>query len=124
MPDFMELERTYTLEAAHRLPNVPDGHKCKRLHGHSYTITITVYGPVGLDGMVMDFAAIDDAVKPIIEHRLDHQCLNDVIDNPTSENLARWLYHRIITDLSCLSAVSVSETGRSKCTYRPQVTPQ
>src|SRR5688572_4086069 len=84
--------RAFTIEAAHRLPNVPSGHKCSRLHGHSFRIELHVSGEVNAQsGWVMDFADLKAAFQPIFE-RLDHRYLNDIagLENPTSENLARW----------------------------------
>lgn len=116
----MELAREFRAEAAHWLPCVPVGHKCRRLHGHSYRITVYVEGPVGEDGMVCDFADIDEAVQPIIDEYLDHRLLNDTIDNPTSENVARWLWGQIEPRLPGLAGVTVAETCRSAATVRAQ----
>jgi 6-pyruvoyltetrahydropterin/6-carboxytetrahydropterin synthase len=113
----MEIFREFTFEAAHRLPNVPGGHKCARLHGHSYRVEIHVEGPVGPeDGWVMDFAEIKAAWAPL-DDQLDHRYLNDVdgLANPTSENLARWIWGRLPLPLS---AVVVRETCTSGCIYR------
>lgn len=112
-----EIFRDFTFEAAHRLPNVPEGHKCARLHGHSYRVRVQVSGPVGYEtGWVMDFGALKAAWRPI-EDQLDHRYLNEVsgLGNPTSELLAQWIWERL--DLP-LSAVTVSETCTSGCTYR------
>ena len=116
----MEIHREYTFEAAHHLPNVPEGHKCRRLHGHSYRITVAVEGEPGdQTGWVMDFGDISAAVKPIVE-RLDHYYLNEIegLSNPTSERLARWIWDRVAPSLPGLCRVSVSETCTSGCTYR------
>jgi 6-pyruvoyltetrahydropterin/6-carboxytetrahydropterin synthase len=115
-----ELRRNYDFEAAHRLPHVPEGHKCARLHGHSYRITVLVAGEVDPKmGWLMDFAAIDEHVKPIIA-RLDHRLLNDIegLENPTSEILSKWMWDRIEPSLPELEALTVSETPDSSCTYR------
>ena len=88
-----ELTRSYEIDAAHRLPSVPKGHKCSRMHGHGFRIEVTVRGEVGKrTGWVMDFAAVDRAVRPLVDS-LDHRTLNDVrgLENPTSEVLAGWL---------------------------------
>ena len=113
------IRRSYDFEAAHRLPHVCDGHKCGRVHGHSYRVTVHVQGEVQTDGpergMVCDFARIDEVTKPIIGD-LDHSTLNDHrgLENPTSEILAawlvRWLRHRGFP----LYAISVRETSRSE----------
>ena len=115
-----ELLRTYRFEAAHRLPRVPDTHKCSRVHGHSYRIGIRVVGPVDpAHGWVMDFAALDTHVDPLIA-RLDHRLLNDIegLDNPTSERLAMWLWEHLRPQLPLLTEVSVAETESSQCIYR------
>ncbi|MEU8294129.1 6-carboxytetrahydropterin synthase QueD [Streptomyces pseudogriseolus] len=116
----MEIFREFTFEAAHRLPNVPDGHKCARLHGHSYKVVVHVEGDVEPQaGWVMDFGDVKRAFKPI-EAELDHYYLNDIagLENPTSEVLAKWIWERLNGDLPALSAVTVRETCTSGCTYR------
>ena len=115
-----EIFREFTFEAAHRLPQVPEGHKCARLHGHSYRVEVHVEGPVGdSTGWVQDFGDIKSAFKPL-EVALDHRYLNEVegLENPTSEVLARWIWDRLITVLPLLTAVTVRETCTSGCVYR------
>jgi 6-pyruvoyltetrahydropterin/6-carboxytetrahydropterin synthase len=115
----MEIFREFTFEAAHRLTHVPDGHKCARLHGHSYRVEIHVDGPVGkASGWVMDFQEIKDAFAPLHD-LLDHRYLNEVagLGNPTSENLARWIWVRLAGVLP-LSQVTIRETCTSGCVYR------
>jgi 6-pyruvoyltetrahydropterin/6-carboxytetrahydropterin synthase len=113
------LRRTYTFEAAHRLPHVCAGHKCGRVHGHSYRVTVHVQGEVQTDGpergMVCDFARIDAVAKPIIGD-LDHSTLNDHIglENATSEILAAWLACQMRHRGFPLYAVSVRETASSE----------
>jgi 6-pyruvoyltetrahydropterin/6-carboxytetrahydropterin synthase len=99
---------------------VPDGHKCARLHGHSYKVSVHVEAPVDPSlGWVMDFGDIKRAFKPI-DAQLDHYYLNDIegLENPTSESLARWIWDRMIIELPDLSAITVRETCTSGCTYR------
>ncbi|MET0497511.1 MAG: 6-carboxytetrahydropterin synthase QueD [Steroidobacteraceae bacterium] len=115
----MEIFRAFTIEAAHRLPQVPHGHKCSRLHGHSFRIELYLRGPVGPEsGWVMDFADVKAAFQPTYD-RLDHHYLNDVpgLENPTSENLARWLWEQMKPLLPLLSKVVVHETCTSGCSY-------
>jgi 6-pyruvoyltetrahydropterin/6-carboxytetrahydropterin synthase len=116
----MELYKDFTFEAAHRLPHVPEGHKCARLHGHSFRVRVTVRGPVGeRTGWVMDFAELKAAFRPLMD-RLDHHYLNDVpgLENPTSENLARYVWRELARALPGLAAVEVRETCTSGCVYR------
>jgi 6-pyruvoyltetrahydropterin/6-carboxytetrahydropterin synthase len=115
----MEIFKEFSIEAAHWLPNVPEGHKCRRLHGHSFRIEIHVAGPLDANlGWVMDFADLKAAFQPI-EDQLDHRCLNDIagLENPTSENLARWIWQHLKPELPLLSEVVVRETCTSGCTY-------
>ncbi|MFE4665171.1 6-carboxytetrahydropterin synthase QueD [Streptomyces sp. NPDC056716] len=116
----MEIFREFTFEAAHRLPNVPEGHKCARLHGHSYKVIVHVEAPVDPElGWVMDFGDLKKAFKPI-EAQLDHYYLNELegLENPTSEVLARWIWERLKPILPDLSELTVRETCTSGCTYR------
>ena len=115
----MDIFKDFTLEAAHRLPNVPPGHKCARLHGHSFRIELHLSGPVHPQaGWVMDFADVKAAFKPIYE-RLDHHYLNDIpgLENPTSEQLAKWIWDQAKPLLPLLSAIVVHETCTSGCRY-------
>lgn len=119
-PNHVELVREYRFEAAHRLPKVPPGHRCARLHGHSYRIEVTVRGPVDEEtGWLIDFYDMDQAVTPIILV-LDHRLLNDIpdLENPTSERLCQYLWQRLRDALPGLSAITVYETVDSRCTYR------
>lgn len=116
----MELYKQFTFEAAHRLPHVPEGHKCARLHGHSFGVELRVSGPLDPTlGWVMDFAEIKAAFTPLLE-QLDHHYLNEIpgLENPTSEVLAVWIWDRLRPVLPQLSAVVVRETCTSGCEYR------
>jgi 6-pyruvoyltetrahydropterin/6-carboxytetrahydropterin synthase len=118
----VELKKEYYFEAAHRLPFVPLEHKCARLHGHSYKVEITVQGAVDPQtGWLVDFALLDLAWTEIFE-RFDHRCLNDVagLENPTSENLAAFIWEVLRVKLPNLSAISVWETADAVCTFRGQ----
>jgi len=115
----MNIFRAFTIEAAHRLPNVPAGHKCARLHGHSFRIELHVSGAVDpRTGWVMDFADLKSLFLPLFE-RLDHNYLNDIpgLENPTSENLARWIWNEMKPRLPLLNKVVVHETCTSGCSY-------
>lgn len=112
----MEIYKVFRFEAAHYLPNVPEGHKCKNVHGHSYKVTVFLKGPVGMDtGWVLDFGELTERVEPLIK-LLDHQVLNSVIENPTAENLAIWLWENI--KLSILSKIIVEETESCGVIYQ------
>lgn len=112
--------REFGFEAAHRLPHVPEGHKCARLHGHSFRVEVHVAGPVDPElGWVVDFAEIKDAFAPLHD-ALDHRYLNEIegLENPTSENLAVWIWDRLSsTGRLSLSRVVVRETCTSGCVY-------
>lgn len=116
----MDIFKVFTLEAAHRLPNVPEGHKCARLHGHSFRVEIHLKGEIGAQsGWVMDFADVKSAFRPLYD-QLDHHYLNDIagLENPTSERLAVWIWDRLKPALPLLSEVVVHETCTSGCRYR------
>ena len=116
----MEIFKIFTLEAAHRLPNVPTGHKCARLHGHSFRVEIHLAGELDENtGWVMDFADVKAAFRPLYE-RLDHHYLNEVegLENPTSERLALWIWQRLKPALPLLSEVVVHETCTAGSRYR------
>jgi 6-pyruvoyltetrahydropterin/6-carboxytetrahydropterin synthase len=115
----MEIFKSFTIEAAHRLPHVPPGHKCSRLHGHSFHIEVHVQGPLDPTlGWVLDFADIKSAFDAV-EEQIDHRYLNEVegLENPTSENLARWIWKKLAPTLPSLSKIVVQETCTSGCIY-------
>lgn len=115
-----EIFKQFSFEAAHRLPNVPAGHKCERLHGHSFLCEVHVTGTVDPElGWVMDFAQVREAFEPL-QRQLDHHYLNEIpgLENPTNEHLARWVWDRLALTLPGLSVVVVRETCTSGCIYR------
>jgi 6-pyruvoyltetrahydropterin/6-carboxytetrahydropterin synthase len=116
----LELRKTFQFEAAHLLPNLPLEHKCRRLHGHSFKAEIVVAGECDPAlGWVMDYAAISEAFKPLWE-QLDHRYLNEIdgLQNPTSENIALWIWRRLMPVLPQLTEVVVAETCTAQCVYR------
>ena len=116
----VSLRKSFGFESAHWLPTFPKGHKCNRLHGHSFRIDVVVEGEVPEeDGYLVDFGVIKAAIKPI-EEELDHRCLNDIegLENPTSEMLARWIWNRLAPSLPMLAEIHVHETCTSSCIYR------
>jgi 6-pyruvoyltetrahydropterin/6-carboxytetrahydropterin synthase len=116
----MELRKTFQFEAAHLLPHLPQDHKCSRLHGHSFSVEIVVEGPCDPAlGWVMDYADISKAFRPLWE-QLDHYYLNEVegLENPTSENIAIWIWKHLSPKLLLLTEVVVAETCTARCVYR------
>ena len=116
----MDVFKEFTFEAAHLLPNAPSGHKCRRLHGHSFHAEVHVRGEVGREaGWVLDFADITKAFAPF-HTQLDHNYLNEIdgLSNPTSENIAKWIWEHLRPSLAGLCKVVVRETCTSGCVYR------
>lgn len=116
----MEIFKVYKFDAAHRLPAAGAGHPCSDMHGHSFRIEIHIEGTVDEPaGWVMDFADIDGACEALLA-QLDHTYLNDVdgLANPTSENIARWIWARLIPKLPQLCKVVVQESAETGCVYR------
>lgn len=117
--DNFELRKTITFEAAHRLPSLPETHKCSRLHGHSFRMTLVVRGPLNeRTGWVLDYADLKKAARPVLE-LLDHRYLNEIpgLENPTSEILARWIYLKLKPNLQHLYQIIIAETCTTECTY-------
>jgi 6-pyruvoyltetrahydropterin/6-carboxytetrahydropterin synthase len=116
----IELHREYRFEAAHRLPRLPESHKCFRLHGHSFRFEVMLVGEVDEQtGFLIDFGDVDAIVEPVRE-RLDHYFLNEIegLENPTSEILARWLWRSLKPQLPILASITVAETCDARCVYR------
>ena len=115
----MEIWKEFAFEAAHVLPRVPDGHKCKRLHGHSYRVRVYVKGDVDPElGWIVDFGDIKEAFEPI-RGQLDHYYLNDIegLENPTCEVISKWIWQRLKPALPSLSRIEIGETCTSGCIY-------
>ncbi|MEO1130757.1 MAG: 6-carboxytetrahydropterin synthase QueD [Planctomycetota bacterium] len=115
----MRLVKSFDFEAAHWLPCFPEGHKCRRMHGHSFRVDVVVEGDVPQDqGYLIDYGDIKRAIEPV-RLQLDHYCLNDIegLENPTSEVLAGWIWERMARELPMLSEVVVHETCTSRCHY-------
>ncbi len=115
----MIIYKAFTFAAAHRLPQVPQSHKCSVMHGHTFRIEVCVRGPLQPKaGWVMDFADIAVAFDPLRE-TLDHKCLNDIegLENPTSENIALWVWKRVKPLLPGLCRIVVQESADSGCIY-------
>lgn len=110
----MKIAADFSFEAAHRLPKLPDGHKCKNLHGHNYRLTVEVEGVLDERGFVMDYAELEEIVDPIIK-RVDHRYLNEIdgLENPTSEVLVQWFMDQIKPQLPGKSVtLRIFETPR------------
>lgn len=116
----LELRKTFQFEAAHLLPHLPTDHKCRRLHGHSFQVEVVVEGENDPQlGWVMDYADISSAFKPLWK-QLDHYYLNEIegLENPTSENVALWIWMRLKPVLPLLKEIVVAETCTARCVYR------
>jgi 6-pyruvoyltetrahydropterin/6-carboxytetrahydropterin synthase len=116
----MRLEHDARFESAHWLPAVPEGHRCRRVHGHSYRLTTVVEGEVDpATGWVIDYYVIEAAVAPVIA-ALDHRLLNEIdgLANPTSELIAAWIWARLEPALPGLCELVVHETHDTRCVIR------
>lgn len=116
----LSLSKTFRFEAAHWLPTFPEGHKCRRLHGHSFRFDVVVEGNVDPSrGYLIDYGDIKKIVDPIVKE-LDHYCLNDIkgLENPTAEMISKWLWDHIKPQLPLLAKIIVNETCTSACEYR------
>lgn len=118
-PMVVRLVKTFRFEAAHHLPTFPDGHKCRRLHGHSFRFDVVVEGEVDPKlGYLIDYGDIKSVTDPIVK-QLDHYYLNEIegLANPTSEVIARWLFDHLKGPLPLLKRIIVYETCSSACEY-------
>ncbi len=122
----VRLVKSFRFEAAHWLPTFPEGHKCRRLHGHSFRVDVVVAGEVTQPaGYLVDYGKIKEAIEPL-RRQLDHHCLNEIegLENPTSEVLAGWLWGRLAAALPQLAEVVVHETCTARCEYRGPLGPK
>ena len=116
----VRLTKDFTFEAAQTLPKAPEGHKCRRMHGHSFKVEISVEGNVDLTtGWFYDHAEISSAMKPLL-HDLDHAYLNEIegLDNPTIENMAAWFWRNLQPLCPGLCEIVIHETPTARCVYR------
>ncbi|MCO6478460.1 MAG: 6-carboxytetrahydropterin synthase QueD [Phaeodactylibacter sp.] len=117
----MEIFKEFTFDSAHYLPHVPEGHKCRRMHGHTYRLRLYVKGELDPHlGWVMDFADLKAAWKTI-EARLDHHCLNEIegLENPTAEHIAAWIWDRLKPQLPLLHKIELWESPTAGVVYSP-----
>ncbi len=111
--------KQFTFDSAHFLPHVPDGHKCKEIHGHTYRLTVFLEGePDPQLGWVMDFAEISKVIDPIVKE-IDHKFLNNIegLENPTCELMAVWLWKKIKPQVPLLKKIELNETPTSGTIY-------
>lgn len=114
------ITKEFSFDAAHHLPHLPEDHKCRRPHGHSYRVVVELAAPdLNADSFVVDYGELAP-LKTYIDRVLDHRDLNEILPMPTTaENLAKWLYDYAANLWDCVTAVSVSETPKTWATYRP-----
>ena len=119
-PQQVRLVHEFKFEAAHRLPRVPEGHKCARLHGHSFKVEVAIFGDVSPEtGWLIDFGELFEIWRPLHD-KLDHHYLNEIpgLENPTSEVLAKWIWDQLAPNLPVLEQVTLFETCDARCEYR------
>lgn len=115
----MEIFKKYYFDSAHFLPNVPENHKCRNMHGHTYKLIVFISGNIeNNNGWVMDFAVLKNTINSIIEI-IDHKVLNDIsgLENPTCENIARWLWVKIKVVIPELTRIELHETPTTGVIY-------
>lgn len=115
----MQIFKQFTFDSAHFLPNVPDGHKCKEIHGHTYRLTVFIEGPLDKDlNWVMDFSDLKRAIGPVIDS-IDHKLMNNIsgLENPTCEQMAIWLWNKIKPKIPLLKKIELNETPTSGVVY-------
>ena len=113
------LSREFVFDAAHRITDYQG--KCEKLHGHTYHLKVTIKGDIKTDGMVIDFAIMKKIVDETVVNKLDHSYLNDLFKNPTTENVAYWIYSKLLKEFKkyhcTLYAVSLTEGSNNTVTF-------
>jgi 6-pyruvoyltetrahydropterin/6-carboxytetrahydropterin synthase len=118
----MQIYKEFSFDSAHFLPNVPDGHKCKEMHGHTYRLKVFIQGDLDPKlGWIMDFKELKDALLPVID-QLDHKLINNIkgLENPTAENITVWIWEQIRPSLPLLSRIELYETPTTGVIYEGQ----
>lgn len=116
----MEVFKEFTFDAAHFLPNVPPGHKCRNMHGHTYSVRVVVEGEIDPElGWVIDFADMKAAFQPVKE-KVDHQLLNEIegLENPTAEVIAAWMWGQLASEIPGMVRLELRETPTSGVIFR------
>ena len=115
----MEIYKEFSFDSAHFLPLVPEGHKCRNMHGHTYKLKVYIKGqPDTQFGWIMDFKELKDVVGPVID-QLDHKLINEIkgLENPTAENITIWIWQQIKPLLPLLSKIELHETPTTGVIY-------
>ena len=115
----MEIYKEFSFDSAHFLPHVPDGHKCRNMHGHTYRLRVYIKGAIDPHlGWIMDFKELKDALSGVID-QLDHKLINDIpgLQNPTAENITVWIWKQIQPLLPQLSKIELYETPTTGVIY-------
>lgn len=115
----MEIYKEFAFDAAHFLPNVPEGHKCKQMHGHTYHLRVYVSGTPDKEfGWIIDFKELKDSILPLID-LVDHRVMNEVpgLENPTAENITIWFWNKLKPQLPSLSRIELKETPTTGVIY-------
>jgi 6-pyruvoyltetrahydropterin/6-carboxytetrahydropterin synthase len=111
----VQIRKSFTFEAAHVLPHHPG--KCARLHGHSYRLDVALEGPLQptgpAAGMIEDFDVVSRVVKAAVVSQLDHRSLNELIENPTAEEIVVWIWRRLGPELAGLAELTLWETSKA-----------
>jgi len=113
------ITKEFRFEAAHTLPSLPDSHKCRQMHGHSFKVEIHIEGEVDPEiGWIYDHKVISQAMNPLLE-QLDHSYLNDLegLESPTIEIMCAWFWRKLEKDLPGLCEITIFETPTARCSF-------